>query len=192
MRALPRTPRGTWALAAAVWAAGCWGLWSVLPVCPRVEWELPINSFPVGVLPDQTLLTASLTHITLAGDPVLRSPSGPLRLWRDGRLLREFLSPADRFSQSQVSRTARWLALFATPTLRLLDLTDGHVTEAPVGVDQLDGLFFGPADRRLSYVAGGTLRHLTVPDLKPGGPEVAIVSMAWPSPDGTALATVDF
>src|SRR5262245_4425242 len=41
IRLLPRTPRGTWLLAGAVWLAGVGALWYLVPAVPRAEWTLP-------------------------------------------------------------------------------------------------------------------------------------------------------
>jgi hypothetical protein len=41
MRLLPRTPRGAWLLAAAVWFAGAVVVWYVLPEIPHDAWQPP-------------------------------------------------------------------------------------------------------------------------------------------------------
>src|SRR5439155_15280875 len=51
MPLLPRSRRGTWLLAAAVWLAACAGLWWALPVLPRGEFRLPKGAELVSLGP---------------------------------------------------------------------------------------------------------------------------------------------
>jgi hypothetical protein len=60
MRLLPRSPGGTWLLAAAAWLAGCAAAWWLLPVRPRSAWHAPAPARPVGVLADGTLVTIDM------------------------------------------------------------------------------------------------------------------------------------
>jgi WD40 repeat protein len=50
MRLLPRSPRGTWLLAAAAWVAVCVPAWQVMPALPRCDATLP------NVVPHNQLL----------------------------------------------------------------------------------------------------------------------------------------
>src|SRR4051812_35881157 len=51
MPRLPRSRRGTWLLAAAVWLAMCAGLWCTLPAVPRGELRLPRDVDLLALLP---------------------------------------------------------------------------------------------------------------------------------------------
>src|SRR5205814_1030868 len=104
MRVLPRTVRGTWALAAAAWLAGCAAVWWALPVRPRAEWKVPAEDCLME------LFAENLTAVTFGG---ANGPhyTGPLRLWDSttGRV-RELLPADDRLSHPVFSRDGRWLA----------------------------------------------------------------------------------
>ena len=59
MRLLPRTVRGTWALAAAAWLAGCALAWPLLPARPRAEWrDVGPGHYVSAVLPDGPTVVA--------------------------------------------------------------------------------------------------------------------------------------
>src|SRR4051794_5849467 len=87
MRLLPRTPRGTWALAAAVWLAGCAAIWAVLPGVPRVVIPYADAGMPNGFTADGRgvygyvygSFDPSRDYLRIgAGGP---APDGPFRIW---------------------------------------------------------------------------------------------------------------
>src|SRR5262245_8817282 len=102
MRLLPRSPRGTWLLAGAVWAAGCAASWWALPVRPRAEWALSEEERLLGFLPNGVLVTS---HIDTGPDQGHEPFCGPVRLWdsASGRCLRQFLTPEVTFQQVRIS-----------------------------------------------------------------------------------------
>jgi len=60
IRLLPRTLRGTWLLAGAVWLAGVGALWWALPYRPRAAWQTQEPAVVHGFIPGtKTLLTSS-------------------------------------------------------------------------------------------------------------------------------------
>src|SRR5437667_9293836 len=103
MRFLPRSRRGTWLLAGAVWLAACAGGWWTLPVMPRGELRLPHDIDLVGLLPGgqrgivARRIRGEFGHEDLADFELVELPSGrtierlrncgvPLdlfNLWRD-------------------------------------------------------------------------------------------------------------
>src|SRR4051812_33535968 len=81
MRVLPRSPRGTWLLAAAVWLAGSAALWWALPYRPRAVWATGEPAALVGFVPGSSvLLTCSPWRDGIDGPP--RRWLGPL-VFRD-------------------------------------------------------------------------------------------------------------
>ena len=85
MRLLPRTPRGTWLSAAAIWLAGCAVIWFVLPARPRVV--IPEAGPCRGFSTDGRLAFGRAWGTCrpypkytprLAGSP---RPDGPYRVW---------------------------------------------------------------------------------------------------------------
>jgi WD40 repeat protein len=197
MRILPRTTKGTWLLAAAVWVGGCACVWWLVPMQPRSTWRLPEAGRPVGFLPGGEVLITSGGHTAFS--VIHRIPdeySGPFRLWdiATGRQIKSYLSARDTYRKCQVSFTGRWLALaeWRRP-VRLFDLEDGSFTTA-LG-DSQDGptnSFFGPDDQWFGAWGGGRWRRFSVPKLEPLGD---ITEKAMPfnglAPDGRALANAD-
>jgi hypothetical protein len=88
MRLAPRTPRGTWLVATAVWIAGVAAVEAVLPVVPRATWPLPAPGHLLGFADGgRTLVTSAYVQPgplccfgPLPGiwDSV---PSPPVRFW---------------------------------------------------------------------------------------------------------------
>ena len=95
---VPRSRRGTWLLAGAVWLAACTGWWWVLPVEPREKWYASQPSRLVGLLADGTLATyddpnnANLLGVRLWNPRTCKAlPGEPL--WRNDRLMHVVVSP---------------------------------------------------------------------------------------------------
>jgi hypothetical protein len=59
---LPRSPRGTWLLAGAVWLAACAGWWWALPPAPRAVMRFPENAQLLGIGPDAVSALVLLPH----------------------------------------------------------------------------------------------------------------------------------
>jgi dipeptidyl aminopeptidase/acylaminoacyl peptidase len=59
MRLLPRTPRGTWQLAGAVWLAGVGVLWWALPYRPRAAWPTEEPAVLHGFIPGTAVVLTS-------------------------------------------------------------------------------------------------------------------------------------
>jgi hypothetical protein len=70
-RLLPRTPRGTWLLAGAVWLAGCGALWWAVPYRPRASWPTD-NTVVHGFIPGTSVLLTSS-----GGNSGFGGPRGP-------------------------------------------------------------------------------------------------------------------
>jgi WD40 repeat protein len=114
MRLLPKTPRGTWLLAAAVWVGGVTAVWAVLPVRPRHSLELPEPVLFLGVGPGgRTILTAQ----RIDGPSTRESPGqrGPVHV-RDahtGRVLGAVLDVGDGIQTRRMSPDGRWCLVWA-------------------------------------------------------------------------------
>jgi hypothetical protein len=106
MRLFPRSRRGNWLLAGAVWCAACAGLWWALPVVPRAVMRLPEEFALIGFGPDGRTGLAVHSHSTPAfsddrrNDTIelLEIPTGQPRvtLCRDCRQVQVIGRSADR------------------------------------------------------------------------------------------------
>jgi hypothetical protein len=85
IRRLPRTPRGTWLLAGAVWLAGIAALWWALPYRPRASWPTEEPAHVHGFIPGTSVVLTSSTWIDMGtlGGPLLArdAASGEVREW---------------------------------------------------------------------------------------------------------------
>jgi hypothetical protein len=85
MLRLPRTPRGTWLLAGAVWLAGVGALWCMLPYRPRAAWatEEPVHVH--GFIPGTSVVLTSSSWLdtgTMGGPLLARdAATGEIREW---------------------------------------------------------------------------------------------------------------
>jgi WD40 repeat protein len=202
MHLLPRSPRGTWLLAAAVWAAVCAAVWLAVPEVPRAEWTLPRAGMPVAFLPGGVLVTADAADPQATRTSAAWRPAGPLRLWdaATGRLPRTVSLPSGcRFRSVRPSRDGRRLALVGRSTddagLWLLDLADGSAAPVPAVTD-VDDCAFGPDDAWLLCAAEGGVYRLPLPDLTRGPPVLSRRRLALSfdvalAPDGRAAAVRD-
>src|SRR4051812_2753234 len=81
MRLLPRSSRGAWLLAGAVWLTGTAGLWLLLPIWPRASWPTAIEQETVGFVPGtHTFVTRSAPPRGTDGG-TLSDATGPLTFW---------------------------------------------------------------------------------------------------------------
>src|SRR5262245_41339527 len=114
MRLLPRTARGTWLLAGAVWLAGCAVVWWVLPARPRAVWPMPGPNQVVGCLPNSSILVMTgFEEERRFGELRLGNPTSPLRFWnsQNGTLWREVLPPFDSIGVVRFLPTGRVVGL---------------------------------------------------------------------------------
>ena len=115
MRLLPRSRRGTWLLAGAVWCAACAGLWWALPVVPCGGRRLPQEGLPLGFLSNGELAISGREIVDLLTmlPAQMRRQCGPISIFdvTSGRQLRTLLSDKDRFNHCLVSDAGRWPAL---------------------------------------------------------------------------------
>jgi WD40 repeat protein len=112
MRLLPRSPAGTWLLAAAVWLAACGGAWHVLPPRPGADWPLDHWTTLAGFGPGgRTVVTyAHVPYWKFKYDPP-PEPTG-IRVWdvATGAELRRFLD-GHFVRDVTISPGGRWLAV---------------------------------------------------------------------------------
>jgi WD40 repeat protein len=147
MRLLPRSARGTWLLATAVWAGGCAVLWTLMPVVPRAHANIPSSS-ALGVEPGGR-------SVTLLDVPENDDGRSSLRVWNTTTgAIRTFDTGKGRVPSCAKSADGRWLAI---PTdskrVRIFDLTTGNESEtAGVGLDRwnYDLFDFSPDGRWLA------------------------------------------
>jgi WD40 repeat protein len=129
---LPRSRRGSWLLAAAVWLAACVGWWWVLPVAPR-SWQPPGSNYLLGYLSDgKTLLTCTIDQ-----KPNGSWLTGPIRHWNidTGEPIAESLTENDCGDWIGLSGCRRWFTIQteaqpslgnAARQLRLVDVSTGR------------------------------------------------------------------
>src|SRR5262245_27024506 len=92
MRLLPRTPRGTWLLAAVMWLAGCAILWWQLPDVPRLVVSAE-GAYVAGFTDDGRWVQGHGNYS--AERPDAPVGDGPFRTWdpRTGRLAASWQKP---------------------------------------------------------------------------------------------------
>jgi hypothetical protein len=203
MRLLPRSPRGIWLLAAAVWLAGCAVLWPALPALPRASITVPGIHQLLGFGPGGR-------SILFEGD-VDASGNGPLtvsiRAWNtaDGSVWT--IAPARDFHAPRtLSPNGRWLVvedwLGGVQSVRLIDVATGHETElshrsgAPIRRRMTefspDSHWLAVAEQehesRWMSLPGVRVWDLTGP--KPGADLAAAVAPVKFSADGQRLAAL--
>ena len=209
IRLLPRTPRGTWLLAGAVWLGGVGALWWALPYRPRAAWATEEPAVVHGFIPDtMVLLTSSPSSPNDLGRPV-EPMLGPV-LARDAAtgLVREWLSGGQRLTLVDPGVDGRHVLIGrmvdGCARLFLHDATSGAVVaELPRGAlgnagrieEPLGGheqfAAFRPDGQQIVYAEGcGLRRWLRVWDVE-ARQEVAVLRdagqpVAW-SPDGRLL-----
>jgi hypothetical protein len=104
MPLLPRSRRGTWLLAAAVWLAACAGWWWLMPFAPHAEWELPIETALLGFGPDDREVLTCRRFAFFEGPIVGRD-------FLTGRKTSSFLDESDRFEQIVLSPNGHWMVV---------------------------------------------------------------------------------
>jgi hypothetical protein len=130
MRLLPRTPRGTWLLAAAVWLAGCRAFWLALPVRPRAIASDPNIAEVLQFSADgRALLTRAYVKPPRT---VNDSTDGPYRVWdtTTGRCLGEWL-PAGPGPSPKLASDGRSAVLMIPGDDDLLDVRTGRREHLP-------------------------------------------------------------
>lgn len=110
MSLLPRSRRGTWLLAGAVWLAACAGLWWALPIVPRTEMKLPEKSHFLCYGPDGRFAVV----VNPIADSVLDRQLVDLDLIEvsSGRLLRKLIDRGPRVEITGQSLDGRTLLLW--------------------------------------------------------------------------------
>jgi hypothetical protein len=130
MRLLPKTPRGTWLLAVAVWLAGSSALWWVLPYRPRAVTAVARENRLLGIGPGgRTVLFEGVADV--AGE---WPPTVPVRLWDTAAAsVRTVLPARNSLATLALSPDGRWLAVgdrrAESRFIRLIDLTTGRADE---------------------------------------------------------------
>jgi hypothetical protein len=143
MRLLPTTRRGTWALAFAVWLAGCAAVWFVLPVRPIVVLPPGNAGYPILFSGDgRMILTREfgtekvcplLEQLRLGPD---HYPNGPFRLWdaTTGRALLTWAPPSPEASVLKLApdgSSALVSRIAELDRTGLIDLTTGRREDLP-------------------------------------------------------------
>jgi hypothetical protein len=175
MRLLPKTPRGTWLLAGAVWLTGVGALWWMLSPTPCGEWRVPFDrerrhdSVPTvfAVVPDRRSVAVVGGIVAWGGGgpvntddppdwPAYRGPVQILDFGADGERGR-FLTPDDVFQEVRASPDGRWLGLTGPAgrnnvnqnVLVLIDLERGRRIDLP------DAAYRPGVARRFAFVPDG-------------------------------------
>jgi WD40 repeat protein len=194
MRVLPRTVRGTWALAAAAWLAGCAAVWWALPVRPRAMCRVSPGDGLLTVFPDGR---GGVTGRE-AGEMRWNYLIGPLRVWHaPTNQFASFLSEQDQVEFGETSPDGRWVAYHPRGDMRrlsLLDTTSGQTTLIAEG-DQRSRVSFSPDSRWLAFAARcGDSDGIRLWDLSAGRPGHVLPDTGYTimfSPDGRWLASLD-
>jgi WD40 repeat protein len=151
IRLLPRTPRGTWLLAGAVWLAGCSALWWVLPYRPRAAWATEEPAVVHGFIPGTAVVLISMPwSSTIDGPP---GPMlGPL-VARDTATgqVREWFPDGERLTLVEIAPDGRHVlngrVLGGRARLFLHDAADGKVVaELPLGGPRAENENDQPSD----------------------------------------------
>jgi hypothetical protein len=206
---LPRTPRGTWLLAAAVWLVLCGALWSVLPYRPRASWPTEEPAVVHGFVPGTAVV---LTSMPWSG--TIDGPPGPMLgplVARDAATgeVREWFPDGERLTLVDPGVDGRHVlvgrVIDGRARLFLHDAADGTVVaELPRGGPRAENendqprdayeqfAAFRPDGRRIVYADRvDNQRQLRVWDLETRR-ETAVLRDAEPpaawSPDGQSLA----
>jgi hypothetical protein len=134
MRLLPKTPRGTWALAGVAWVAACAVVWWVLPVVPRATWRLPDGGKLIGFFPgSHAVLTVGTGSSPNRGAEYLCGPAD-VRNADTGRVDR-LLGPDAVFDPFLMLPDAVLILDRAAPPvtrLTLVDVPSGRRSELPL------------------------------------------------------------
>jgi WD40 repeat protein len=208
IRLLPRSPRGTWLLAGAVWLAGVGVLWWALPYRPRASWPTEVQPVVYGFIPGSSVL------LTSSGVATSDLPEGPMRgplVFRDvaSGQVREWFGPDDQIPRVALAPDGRHVLIGhdrdRRTRLRPYDIKTGAaVAEVPLEDWHEEGerpilsrwgpphVSFSPDRRRVAYSdSTPDGRVLRVWDVE-AKCEVAVIHdartpVAW-SPDGESVA----
>src|SRR5262245_21410136 len=158
MRLLPRTVRGTWLLAGAVWLAGAAAFWSVLGPLPRASWSLSGEQDAVGFVPGtRTFVTKSAGPRGIDDGGLVGDPVGPLTFWDgDTRSRHSWFTAADRLGLTRLSPDGRWVVVGQGPwddmRLHLYERATGRLAFTfPLHAQGLEDASFSEDGRRLVY-----------------------------------------
>src|SRR5262245_1096313 len=180
IRLLPRSPRGTWLLAGAVWLACVAALWRALPIVPRTTWTLPSPGRLLGFTPDDAVLVTSSygtvetmcsfgrSRVSLVWEG---GPRGPVRFWdvATRRECRPAWEETEFVGQTRVSAAGHVLRYSGalTPLSQELHIPlDGPALKLPEQEAELASALPVPAaDRWLVYAPKDDWDHLRVWDL---------------------------
>jgi WD40 repeat protein len=202
MRVLPRTARGTWLLAGAVWLAGAAAFWSVLAPLPRASWSLSGEQVAVGFVPGtRTFVTKSAGPRGPDGTPV-SDPVGPMTFW-DGDTGRHhsWFTAADRVAPIQLSADGRWVVVSQGPRdderLNLYELATGRLAFTfPLHGRSREGASFSEDGRRFVHSDDQNgVPILRVWDLDTFRERATVPNAGAPfalSPDGRLLAHKEY
>lgn len=138
MSLLPRSRRGTWLLAGAVWLAACAGLWWALPVVPRTEMKLPEQSHFLCLGPDGRFAVV----VNPIADTVLDRQLVDLDLIEvsSGRLVRKLIDRGPRVEITGQSLDGRILLLWqqSFPHGRFLKADISELTVEKLSLSELE------------------------------------------------------
>jgi hypothetical protein len=152
MRLVPRSPRGTWLFATALWLGLCAAAWEILPALPAVEWrDLPAGYYVADVLPaGPSIVMVGGEMCALAGStgPVVVLDTGTGRR-RD--VLKHFgpnlrMSPDGRWAEM---RDAEGVRLRDTDSMKVISLQVSDPKSAVAGEPtfSIDAALFAYCDR---------------------------------------------
>jgi hypothetical protein len=201
IRVMPRTPRGTWLLAGAIWLAGVGVLWCMLPYRPRAEWatEEPVHVH--GFIPGTSVVLTSSTWIDMAtmGGPLVArdAATGEVREWLpDGERL-TLVNPGVDGRTVVVGRVVAGRARLFLHDAGSGDVVaelprDGREDDKEPRGRYVQAAAVRPDGRQIAYAdPDGNRQRLRVWDVK-AKQEVATLPDAGPplawSPDGELLA----
>jgi WD40 repeat protein len=193
MRVLPRTARGTWALAVAAWAVGCALAWWLLPARPRAVTAVPGDNRLLGVSPGGRAVLFEGQSYWIDDGPV----SVPVHVWDTaGAPVRTVLPAREYFATGALSPNGRWLAAGVgrgdVHRVRIIDLTTGREDELAcpaVAPTQYELAVFSPDSRWLAVAEQGHenlsgVRLWDVPGRRPGPLLAAATAPVQFSSDG--------
>jgi WD40 repeat protein len=190
MRLPPRSPAGTWLLAAAVWLAGCGVAWLIIPPRPRAAIAEPGTHWPRAFSPDgRWFVTTSYSA----------DGQAELRFWdaATGRPVPQPPSLSAGTGRSAISPDGRWIlredVSDTAPRSTIWDVASGRRVGS-VSIDPPGVPAFSPAEALLACPEDGgegssRVRLLELPSLRV---RADLAGARWPAafaPDGRTLAT---
>jgi WD40 repeat protein len=194
MRMLPRSARGTWLVAGATWAAGCAGIWWIMPPHPRATITVAGAQWPCAFSPDGKWLVTESANA---------DGSSQLRVWdastgRSAPHLPQLPTHEAGSARITFSPDGRWLLFFAATRAVgeqyvLMDLRTGrHTTKSALTTSASPA--FSPTELIVAvaeYEGEGAcpVRLLELPTLRRTAELAGAQGPVAYSPDGRILAT---